>query len=169
MDGNLGKGCHTLSPRSSTTLPHSPTAPPASEISTASVSSCRRMRIAARPQRQPQRDFAAERSAARAANRLPRLAQAASRIKPASSINPATNARTGRPRRSPYRLGRARTKLVVPWSFGIGLFQIGADGVQIGWRLCGVTPGLQMSQRHEDRTVVPRAFKQVRPARPAPG
>ena len=97
MDRLLGNGCHALSPLNSTTLPHSPTTPPISEISTASVNSCRKMRVRLAPSAS-RRATSRERSAARAANRLPRLAQAASRINPASSINPAMNARIGLPR-----------------------------------------------------------------------
>ena len=51
------------------------------------------------------------RSAARAVNRLPRLAQAASRINPASSINAVRNARVAGPLKSPKRPGRAKPNL----------------------------------------------------------
>ena len=47
-----------------------------------------------------------ERSAARAANRLPRLAHAASRIRPARSMSPNIKARVGRPRVFPASPGR---------------------------------------------------------------
>ncbi len=69
----------------------SPSAPPASEISRASVKSCRKMR-ARRAPNASRRATSRERSAARAANRLPRLAHAANRINPASSIKPPRNA-----------------------------------------------------------------------------
>ena len=47
-----------------------------------------------------------ERSAARAANRLPRLAHAASRIRAARSMSPAIKARVGRARVFPASPGR---------------------------------------------------------------
>jgi hypothetical protein len=81
-------------------LPNNPSAPPTSEISTDSLNTCRRMRLQLDPSAS-RKATSRERSAARAANRLPRLAQAASRIKAASNINPVTNAFTGPPRKSP--------------------------------------------------------------------
>ncbi len=76
--------------------PQSPSAPPASEISTASVNSARRIRFRLDPSAS-RRATSRERSAARAANRLPRLAHAANRINPARSINPVRKARTAPP------------------------------------------------------------------------
>ena len=73
------------------------------------------------PERQ-RKAISRERSAARAANRLPRLAQAASRISPANSIRPATKARTGRPSRLPRSPGRDRDK-VNPSSSGYVLLR----------------------------------------------
>lgn len=98
--GNSGNGCHALSHSNSITLPHSPAAPPRMEINNASVRSCRTTRA----RRTPSASLMAisrEQSAARAVNRLPRLACAAARIKAASSTNPARNARTAPPNRSP--------------------------------------------------------------------
>ena len=55
--GAPGKGCHVLIRRNSVMLPRSPTAPPTSEISTASVNNCRRMRVRLDPKRKPQSNF----------------------------------------------------------------------------------------------------------------
>ena len=57
VDGDVGMGCQALSKRRMTTPPARPIAPPASETSTASVSSWRRMSRAAGAERQAQRDF----------------------------------------------------------------------------------------------------------------
>ena len=94
--GTAGMGCQMLIRRNSMKLTNSPAVPPAREISSASVSSPRRMRLRLEPSAR-RRATSRERSAARAANRLPRLAHAASRISPESTINPATNARTAGP------------------------------------------------------------------------
>ena len=115
--GTLGIGCHALSQCRITTPPASPIAPPASDTITASVSSCRTIR----PRRDPSATRNATsfpRSAARAANKLPRFAHAASRIIPASSIRPATKARAGLPSMSPTSPGRARLNVIPSSDFG---------------------------------------------------
>ncbi len=106
--GAPGKGCHILICCNSVMLPKSPTAPPTKEISTASVNNCRRMRVRLAPSAS-RKATSRERSAARAANRLPRLAHAASKIKPARIINPAMNARIARPKE--LRPARGREKV----------------------------------------------------------
>ena len=83
--GKLDMGCHTLSHSTNTTAPRSPAAPPITETSTASVSSWRRMRLRLDP-KASRRAISLDRSAARAAERLPRFAHAAGKISPASSI-----------------------------------------------------------------------------------
>ena len=94
--GIPGIGRHVLSTRRMPTAPAMPQTPPASETSKASVNSWRR--ISSRLDPSAMRSaISFERSAARAAKRLPRFAHAASRISPASSISPAMKARAGRP------------------------------------------------------------------------
>ena len=91
--------------------------PPTSAISTASVNTCRRMRVRLDPSAS-RRATSRDRSAARAANRLPRLAHAASRINPANNNNPVRNARAGLPKKSPRRPGRANVKAI--WLSSLG-------------------------------------------------
>ena len=95
--GQRENGCQTLSHSSSATPAARPTAPPAIEISKASVNNVRKMRLRLDPSAS-RSAISRVRSAARAANKLPRFAHAANRIKPASNINAVMNARTGRPR-----------------------------------------------------------------------
>ena len=115
--GIFGTGSHALSQRRMPMPPSNPTTPPASETRIASVSSCRRIS----PRRDPSAMRSAisfERSAARAANKLPRFAHAASRISPASSIIPAMNARAGPPSISPTSPGRASVNFTPSSSLG---------------------------------------------------
>ena len=140
--GNLDTGCHTLTHRNSATLPHSPTAPPISEISRDSVNSCRRMCMRRAPSAS-RRATSRERSAARAANRLPRLAHAANTINPASSINPVTNACMGRPKKSPPRPGRANTKVIWPSSLGYVLSRMEPIEFRSAIACAGVTPSFR--------------------------
>ena len=83
-----------------------------------------------------------DRSAARAANRLPRLAQAASRMRPARSMSPAIKARVGRPRVFPASPGCDSEELQTVIRFGIGFGQRICNGVQVrggrGWRDSGL-------------------------------
>ena len=124
----------------------------------------RRMRVRRRAQREAQRHFPWTRSAARAANRLPRLAHAASRINPASSISPARNARTGRPRSR--RAGRDAPAENVDCAvvFGIRLFQVRANRIQIGDRLRRRHARLEMPERPQIPIVFPRAFRTLSPS-----
>jgi len=92
-------------------MPARPNAPPASEIKIASVNTPRRMRLRLDPSAN-RNAISRERSAARAANRLPRLAHAASRMSPARSIMPEMNPFTTGPSMSPARLGRASEKVM---------------------------------------------------------
>src|ERR1700728_3099047 len=94
----LGNGCHALSARSSATLPNNPIAPPPSEIRNASVNSPRKIRFLLDPSAS-RKATSRDRSAARAANRLPRFAHAANRIRPVNNIRPAINAFSGLRRR----------------------------------------------------------------------
>jgi hypothetical protein len=91
--GKFPNGCHWLSQRKNARLAHIPMAPPASEIITASVNRARKMRLRLAPSAS-RIAISFARSAARAANKLPRFAHAASKIKLASSINAAMNACT---------------------------------------------------------------------------
>ena len=91
--GKFPNGCQSLNQCRNAALAHIPAAPPESEIITASVNNARKMRLWLDPSAS-RTAISFARSAARAANTLPRLAHAASRINPASSINPAMNAFT---------------------------------------------------------------------------
>ena len=89
------------------------------------------------------RAISRERSAARAANTLPRLAHAASRMRPASSINPAMKARAGRPSVSPTSPGRARENLSSSSSFGFDLASEAPRIFRSDAAEAGVTPGFK--------------------------
>ena len=97
-------GCQFARPVMASHARQQAKAPPAIEIRKASESTCRRMRqrldpIAIRM------EISRARSAVCAANRLPRLAQAARSTIPASAITPARKPRAGPPRNSPIRPG----------------------------------------------------------------
>src|SRR6516162_5848827 len=142
--GNRGNGCHTLNRRKSPMLPISPATPPASESSTDSVNSWRKMRLRLEP-RARRKATSRERSAARAANRLPRLAQAANSIKPERSINPVRKARVAPPQIVAMKTRPRQRIRLITFFFGIASFQIRIHGVQIGSGLRRSDSRLQMS------------------------
>ena len=86
-----------------------------------------------------------ERSAARAANRLPRLAHAASRIRPARSMSPNIKARVGRPRVFPASPGTGQGEFQAIIGFGIGFRQRICNGVQVRSSCGWCDSGLEMS------------------------
>src|SRR5882757_874634 len=140
--GMPGIGRHVLSTRKITTAPAMPHTPPASETRIASANSWRRMYWRFDP-RAMRRAISRERSAARAANTLPRLAHAASRIRPASSVMPNIKARAGRPSVSPTSPGRARENLSSSSSFGFDLAIEAAMVFRSDAAAAGVTPGFK--------------------------
>jgi hypothetical protein len=84
-----------------------------------------------------------ERSAVRAAKRLPRLAHAASRMSPAKSISPAIKVRAGRPSVSPTSPGRDNENFRPSSSFGYDFASEAAIVFRSDAAAAAVTPGFK--------------------------
>src|SRR5271168_650934 len=140
--GIFGIGRQVLRARRMTTAPAMPQIPPAKETKTASVRSWRRMSWRRDP-RAMRTAISRERSAARAANRLPRLAHAASRIRPERSMSPAIKARVGRPRVFPASPGRDKENLRPSSDLGYVFAREAAIVFRSDVAAAGVTPGLR--------------------------
>src|SRR5579859_7393777 len=96
-----------------------------------------------RDPRAMRRAISRDRSAARAANKLPRLAHAASRIRAARSISPPIKARVGRPRVFPASPGRDKDNLRPSSVLGYVLASEAAMVFKSELAAAGVTPGLR--------------------------
>src|SRR3984885_1249992 len=84
-----------------------------------------------------------ERSAARAAKRLPRFAHAASRMRPARSMRPAMNARVGLARVFPASPGRDKENFRPSSDLGYVFAREAAMVFRSDVAAAGVTPGLR--------------------------
>ncbi len=127
-------------------LPANPAAPPINETSNASVKSCRKIRLRLEPSAS-RSAISLDRSAARAANKLPRFAHAASRINAANAISPARNARTGLAQhvsRQPRSRQLETHPIVI---LRIRLLQVRSNRVQIRGRLRRRHARLHMPQQ----------------------
>ena len=134
-------GCQRASPASVThakTLAH---APPRIEITNASIRTWRRMRQRLDPMAM-RMAISRVRSAVRAANRPPRLAQAASSTIPASTIMPPRKRRTAPPTKSPIIPGRASLNANVSSSFGFCRVMRAAIVFSSAWTWALVIPSL---------------------------
>ena len=162
--GYFVNGCHRLSVRTSITLPNSPTAPPTSEISNGFGKELPQNAQPARSQRQPQSNFPGTVRGA--------CGKQAAQVGARGQQNqPCQQHQSGH--ECAYRLGKIvaiktgarQGKVHVAVFFGIGLFQVCADGVQVGNRLFRSDSRLQMPHHRKNPTLA--ALVQVILSRPA--
>ena len=161
--GNRVNGLPQLSPCNSSMLPASPSRAAHERDMAASVSSCRRIRLPVDP-RASRSATSRERSDARAANRLPRFAQAATEL-----IPPAPSSRDERSHRALRRNRRKVRPAPVKKSFGLVVFGIGLrqatrrSNPDRRSACAGVYARLQMAH-HLKADRLPRAFRWLSPS-----